>query len=214
MPGNNKNKKKAIRPEPKPEPITVPLKVKVEPPKPEPMIIPLKPDKIREKTVIKEEAKMVYVTQTTEIIKNLKERKIYPKLEEFENYKTKIKEKNSITKFFKPKIIRKQCDNEGNYLENSIDHESDGSFIKVELPMNFIQEEIKRKPFYLVEVKQFDFTLLGRILPMNLPNTNDVFSLEAIRPNKGAYENSDFDEDFNEVIILYLLYYIDNFNTR
>ncbi len=209
LPGNSKRRRKP-KPDPKPEeikqePITIPLKPEKKPePKPEPMIIPLKPEKVKERTVTKEEAKLVMVPQVTEVIKTLKERKVYPKKEEYENFNVELDEPDIIIrKFFRPKIKKKQLDENMRAIETSLEHESDGSFVEIEMPITVIQKDyLPENPIFHKE-RQFEFCLIGKIKPeIKIDKISDGnVSIKRIRENKGGLELCDYMEELDEVSI-------------
>jgi len=190
MPGNNKRKKVA-RPEPKPEPIVEK--------KPEPIVIPKQPEKVKEKTIIKEEAKIVYIPKTKEIRKHEVIRKTYPKNEEYDNVYINLQDNVINTQFFKPRQINRHLGDDGRVIENILQPDSDDSFVKIEIPITIVKKDVMpERPPFVMETR-ISFTVPGREKLSNDFKITDDFCIEAIRVYKGEYESCDYEEDLEEV---------------
>lgn len=168
----------------------------------EPMIIPLKPERVKEKTVIKEESKIVYVPQSTQIIKHIKEKKTYPKYDEYEETNIALPRKTTIVKYFRPKIKKRHFTEENEFIKED-DHESDGSFVKVEIPLTIIQHEIPPEIKPMKIERRANITLIGTGKPESIVETTDDFFLKSIRVYKGQQEICDFEDQIDEVIFTF-----------
>ena len=191
MPGNNKNRKKPIR---KPEPIPEPVK------EPEPVIIlPAKAEKVKEKTIIKEEAKIVYIPKTKEILKHLKIKKNYPKNDEYDTIFINLQDSNLSTKFFKPKLLNKKLGDDGRLLDNPFDPTSEDSFVKIEIPLTIVQKDVMpERPPFIIE-NRISFSINGRMKYESETLLTDDFCIEAIRVFKAEYDDTDYEDTLEEV---------------
>ena len=205
--------------------------------------------KILDKTIV--DPKTFIAPQLTTIIKSEKiPGEKYQTLIEMKDVKKLLKENNLVTKYYKPKVVTKvynedgelevkkakkkkiaskyEYDENGDLIENQLNLEekegedsknaskdlkdededeeealeSDGSYLKIEIPIQVIQKEIvvAPQPILLDDKANIDLFFEQQYKVINVPEHQFAFSFSAIRVFVPQYEVCNYDNQCDEVI--------------
>jgi len=170
---------------------------------------------IIDKTIV--EPKTFIAPQLTTIVKSQKYKdEQYPKDYEFKNITKNIKENNLITKYYRPKVHKKLFNEEGELEKKDFEQEEEssenGSFVRLEFPIQVVQKEIipPPQPILFDEKSKIDVFLEQVYRPENLVEHQFAFTLEKIRTFVPTYEPCNYDDQLDEVIYYKLLSSVNN----